>query len=164
MLLVLSAGAVLRRALLVLRQMAAWCALPLGVSACVIVVTPIVVGEPVPFEFGVSACLAVLETLKYVLLGSLKVSVVMAHAVLFCGAPLSSAVGGSPTVMSEGWRAAVVPLRVVRLQIGGVSQRSCVLRPIVGPGHRCVCCCRHGCRPRLCLPSPVSIRDQIIVV
>ena len=64
MLLTLSAGAVLRRALLVLRQMAAWCALPLGVSASVIVVTPIAVSEPVPFVVGVSACLAVLEPVE----------------------------------------------------------------------------------------------------
>ena len=149
---------------LVLRLLAAWCAFLLGVPASVILVTLTAVGEPVSSVAGISACLAGLESVKKALLDSLKLSVVVALAVVFCGASLSSVVGGSLTLMSKGWRAAVAPLRVVWLQVGGVSQRSCVLRPIVGPGHRCVRCCRHGCRPRLCLPSSVSIRDHIIVV
>ena len=120
MLLALSAiVTVLRCALLVLRLLAAWCALPLGVSASVIVVTLTAVGEPVPFVVGISACLAVVEPI----VGSpSKFSVAVTLTILLRVTTLSSAVWGSPVVMTEEGRAHVLSLRVKRLQVTWVSQ------------------------------------------
>jgi hypothetical protein len=107
---------------LILCPLAAWCVLPLGVSSFVIMVALAAVGETLSLMVGMSALLAVIETGVYVLLNSLKVSVAVTLAILLCVTTLSSAVWGSPTVtLTERGRAAVVPLRVKRLQVVWVS-------------------------------------------
>jgi hypothetical protein len=106
-------------ALLVLCLLATWCALLLGVSASVVVVALAAVGEPVPFVVGMSACLAVVEPI----VGSpSKSSVAVTLTVLLRVTTLSSAVWGSPVVMTERGRAHVLSLRVKRLQVAWVSQ------------------------------------------